>query len=47
MFYADASLLKPPVFKRLTGVPPQTFAAAGSAHGFNLIAGLYNLGQSI
>ena len=27
MFYADALLLKPPLFKRLTGVPPDTFAA--------------------
>ena len=27
MFYADVSLLKPPLFKRLTGVPPETFRA--------------------
>jgi len=27
MFYADAILLKPPLFKRLTGVPPETFLA--------------------
>ena len=27
MFYADVILLKPPVFKRLTGVPPDTFSA--------------------
>ena len=27
MFYADVILLKPPVFKRLTGVPPDTFVA--------------------
>ena len=27
MFYADAILLKPRLFKRLTGVPPDTFLA--------------------
>lgn len=27
MFYADVTLLKPAVFKRLTGVPPDTFLA--------------------
>ena len=27
MFYADAVLLKPTLFKRLTGVPPDTFSA--------------------
>ncbi len=31
MFYADARLLKPPVFKRLTGVLPDTFCAMSSA----------------
>lgn len=27
MFYADVKSLKPPQFKRLTGVPPETFLA--------------------
>jgi|GEM_PF-6736303 len=31
MFYADAFLLKPPVFKRLTGVSPDTFFAMSLA----------------
>ena len=31
MFYADAFLLKPPVFKRLTGVSPETFLAMSAA----------------
>lgn len=31
MFYAEVSLLKPPVFKRLTGVSPDTFAAMSAA----------------
>jgi hypothetical protein len=31
MFYADVILLKPPVFKRLTGVPPDTFLAMCTA----------------
>jgi hypothetical protein len=31
MFYAEACLLKPPVFKRLTGVSPDTFAAMSAA----------------
>ena len=31
MFYADASSLKPPVFKRLTGVSPDTFHAMSAA----------------
>ncbi len=31
MFYADVISLKPSVFKRLTGVPPDTFAAMHTA----------------
>ena len=31
MFYAEVSLLKPPVFKRLTGVSPDTFSAMSAA----------------
>ncbi len=31
MFYAEISLLKPSVFKRLTGVSPDTFAAMSAA----------------
>lgn len=31
MFYADVILLKPPVFKRLTGVPLETFSAMVAA----------------
>jgi len=31
MFYAEVSLLKPPVFKRLTGVSPDMFAAMSAA----------------
>jgi len=31
MFYTDVILLKPPVFKRLTGVPPDTFLAMHAA----------------
>lgn len=31
MFYAEVRLLKPSVFKRLTGVPPDTFAAMSAA----------------
>ena len=31
MFYAEVSLLKPPVFKRLTGVSPDTFTAMSAA----------------
>ncbi len=31
MFYAETRLLKPPVFKRLTGVSPDTFTAMAAA----------------
>ncbi len=31
MFYTEVILLKPPVFKRLTGVPPDTFLAMHTA----------------
>ena len=31
MFYAEVRLLKPPVFKRLTGVSPDTFTAMSAA----------------
>ncbi len=31
MFYAEVSLLKPPVFKRLTSVSPDTFTAMSAA----------------
>ncbi len=31
MFYSDVLLLKPPLFKRLTGVPPDTFLAMHAA----------------
>lgn len=31
MFYAEAHLLKPPMFKRLTGIPPDTFQALSAA----------------
>ncbi len=31
MFYADALLLKPPMFRQLTGVSPETFAALSFA----------------
>ena len=31
MFYADVCSLKPPLFKRLTGVWPDTFAAMSAA----------------
>ena len=31
LFYAEVSLLKPPVFKRLTGVVPDTFTAMSAA----------------
>ena len=39
MFYADASLLKPPMFKRLTGVWPDTFQAMSAALAEHLPAG--------
>ena len=39
MFYADASLLKPPVFKRLTGVWPDTFQAMSLALAEHLPSG--------
>ena len=39
MFYADARLLKPSVFKRLTGVPPDTFSAMSVALAAHLPGG--------
>ena len=39
MFYADARLLKPLVFKRLTGVPPDTFQAMSAALAEHLPTG--------
>jgi len=39
MFYADASLLKPPVFKRLTSVSPDTFSAMSLALAAHLPSG--------
>ncbi len=39
MFYADASSLKPPVFKRLTGVWPDTFSAMSAALAQHLPTG--------
>jgi hypothetical protein len=39
MFYADARLLKPPVFKRLTGVSPDTFQAMRAALAEHLPTG--------
>ena len=39
MFYADARLLKPSVFKRLTGVSPDTFSAMSVALAAHLPGG--------
>ena len=39
MFYADAILLKPTLFKRLTGVSPETFHAMSAALGEHLPGG--------
>ena len=39
MFYADVILLKPPVFKRLTGVAPDTFQAMHTALELHLPQG--------
>ena len=39
MFYAEAFLLKPPVFKRLTGVSPDTFQAMAAALAEHLPTG--------
>ena len=38
MFYAEARLLKPPVFKRLSGVSPDTFSAMSAALAAHLPA---------